>query len=64
MARRAPNTGKATIWGERSKMEVDGPSWSVAYHCFQMLNREDRQRALAAMNEWNEQRNAAEDTKP
>lgn len=60
MAKRAPNTGKATIWGERSRMQADGPSWAVTYHCFQTLNRADRLRALAAMNEWHEQRCAAE----
>ncbi len=54
MPKREANTGKAVIWTERSKMEVSGPSWSVAYHCFQTLNKEDRERFFELANEWHQ----------
>lgn len=59
MVKRAPNTAKATVWTERSKVEVDGPSWTIAYHVFQTLNREDREKALGKINEWHGQASEA-----
>lgn len=55
MVKRAPNTAKATIWTERSKVELDGPSWTIAYHVFQTLNRDDRTKAFEKIKDWHEQ---------
>lgn len=50
--RKKPNTAKATVWTERARSEMEGPTEAICYYMFMAVHPEKRAQLLEDLQKW------------
>lgn len=50
--RKKPNTAKATVWTDRSRSEMEGPTEAICYYMFMSVPADKRAQLLEDLQKW------------